>query len=803
MFINYLKIALRNLLKYRGYSAINIIGLAIGIACCLLISLYVQQETSYDKEHPEADKLYRVSIIKGANSFAQGQASVSYPTAEVLLENYPEVQAAARIFNLSGLDASIRIGEQQFTEDKFFFAEASLPNLFSMPFLRGNKAAALQEIFAVIVTESTARKYFGTLEVLGRRLTVSMNGFSHDFQVSGVVEDPPENTHFKYHFLASLESFRHYFNDPNRFATTWFVYPFWTYIKLADGADPAALESQFRQLVKNHFPKTRQDNVLFLQPVKDIHLHSQLDNEFEANNDVIYIYIFSAIAALVLVIACINFVNLATARSIHRAREVGIRKVLGAHRLQLIRQYLAESLLTTAIALVLSLGLVELLLVVFNRFTDLQLNFNYVNNGAALVILVIIALAAGLLAGLYPAFFLSSFQPVKTLKSDAGGQFSGGRLRKFLVAAQIFISVILLAGILIMNRQLEFMQQKKLGYSQDKMMMVEIRDSAYSNQENFLSFKKRLMALPEVAAVTRNSRIMGEAFPIRSIYPRAIDSDDQKQITPFLFTGNDFVTAYDLEVLEGRDFSEDFTSEDTPEYILNESAVAAFDLQDPLGREIITGDRVRRRGKIIAVIKDFHFASLHEAIQPLVIGKINAFGYRYASVRLQGGFLPDVINQIRQIWQGVEKERPFSFTFLDDRMAMTYQFEIKLRNVITYFTLLAVFIACLGLLGLAAFSTERRSKEIGIRKVMGARMQNILGLLLSDFVKLALAAILVAWPVIWLLMNPWLENFAYRISIDWWIYLTAAVLALVITVMTVSYQAFRAALRNPVQTLRQ
>lgn len=798
MFSNYLKIAFRNLLKYKAYSAINVFGLAIGIACCAIIFLYVQHETGYDNYHRDIEQLYRVAIMKGVATINQGQASVSYETAEMFRKDYPEVLNTARIFQF-GADVAVKIGEQLFPEKRFYFAEQSLFELLTIPFLYGYPQTALTEPHSLVVSEAVAQKYFNQINALGKTLTLSAAGVEVDYKITGVVRNAPQNTHFKYDLLATFDDWEAYI-DPPDFLKSWFSYNFWTYLKLKEGYPASQLEAKFPEFIKRYFPETRQDNELFLQKVRDIHLHSHLENEFEANNNIIYIYIFSIVAVLVLVIACINFMNLTTARSMNRAKEVGMRKVLGAQRMQLVKQFLMEALLTSVFALILALALVELFVVIINDLVGASLRINYLGNFPFLLLFIGIALLTGLFAGIYPAFFLSSYQPVKVLKGMFSRTSAGASLRKALVTAQMVITVILLIGIITISRQLDYVRNKNLGFQKEQVLLIEVNATRLADNTAYNSFKDRLLQHSEIRGVTKHTWLMGQEFPIRSIFTGAV-SEAEKIVMPFVFVGHDYATVYGLEFLEGRDFSKEFSTDTTFAYILSESAVKQLGLSDPIGREIASGDRNPRRGPIVGVIKDFHFNSLHKPIEPLILGLFD-FGMPYIAIRLDIRTLPQTVEIVKETWNEFEPQRPMSFFFLDDRLNQVYSFEARLGKIVSYFTGLAIFIACLGLFGMASFTAQQRTKEIGVRKILGATVRNIILSFCAEFTKLVLIANLIAWPVSYLLMKSWLQSFAYRIDIGWWIFALAGTLALLIALLTVSYQAIRAAVANPVKSLR-
>ncbi len=799
MLKNYLLVAARNLLKHKAYSFINIFGFAVGMACCGAILLYLQKELSYDQYHDRAGQLYRLAVWKDATGNKQGQASVSYELAEVLRKEYPEVLEAGRVYK-TPQTAVVKIDDRQFSEERFFFADSNIFKIFTIPFLKGEASTALAQPNSLVVTAAIAEKYFGTREVLGKVVAVNLNNRDIDFKITGVLANAPENTHFKYDVLASFQNVDQTVANPG-LLKSWFFYAFWTYVKLPADYPAAAFEAKLAQVVKKYFPPTRQSSQLFVQAVSDIHLTSHLENEMEGNNNITYIYIFAAIALLVLVVACINFVNLTTARSLPRAKEVGLRKVLGAHRVQLIKQFLAESLLVSALAVILALGMIELFLFAFNALGLMQLRLYLFANGLWLPGFIALGLLTGLCAGLYPALFLSGFQPGKTLKGIFAKTAGGTRLRRGLVVFQMAITIVLLVAIATISQQLRFVRSKNLGFQKEQMLLIKSAGSTLAREQpNYESFKQQLLQMPEIAGVTRISAPMGKGFPVRSIFFNEID-ESKKVAIPYIFAGHDFAAVYGLELVAGRDFSKSFSTDTNFVYLTNVAAIKKYDLNPALGKFIASGDLNPRRGQIVGILQDFHFAPLHQPLEPLIVGLFNG-PLPYISVKLRSEDLAGAVSQIEKRWAQFEPDRPLEFSFLDDQLDQAYRFEAQLGQVVSYFTGLAIFIACLGLFGMASFAAEQRTKEIGIRKVLGASVAGVIALLSQEFTKLVLAGFVLAAPLAYFAMQRWLSDFAYRITLGPEIFLLAGALALIIAWLTVSYQAVKAALANPIESLR-
>ncbi len=798
MFKNYLLIAARNLRKNLAYSFINIFGLAVGMACCGVILLYIQREVSYDRYHPDYAQLYRVAIWKDATGLKQGQASVTYELANVLRKEYPEVLGAARLYRTTQTPV-VKIDDRQFSEENFYFADSTIFDLFALPLLKGEAATALTQPNSIVLSRALAEKYFRSFDVIGRVIAVNLNNRDLDFKITGVLANAPENTHFKYEALLSFHNVDQATNFTD-ILKSWFAYSFWTYVKLPAGYPPAAFEAKLPQVVKKYFPPTRQNSQLFLQPVTAIHLTSQLEGEIEGNNNIIYIYIFAAIALLVLVIACINFMNLTTARSLQRAKEVGMRKVLGAYRLQLVKQFLAEAMLVSGVAVVLGMGLIELFLTIFNNLSTIQLHLNLFGNGLWVLGFMALGLLVGLLSGIYPAFFLSAFQPSKTLKG-VFAKTAGARLRKGLVVVQMAVTVMLLVAIATISQQLQFIHDKNLGFQKEQMLLLKSAGTKLATSlASFETFKGQLLQTSNVRGVTRISAPMGKGFPIRSLFFKEI-VESEKVAVPFIFAGHDFATVYNLEMVAGRDFSKAFSTDTNFVYLVNESAAKQYDLNPAIGRVIASGDRNPQRGPIVGVVKDFHFAPLHQKIEPLVIGLFNG-PLQYISVKLTSTNLSQTVGQIEKLWAQIEPDRPLEFSFLDDQLDQAYRFEAQLGKIVSYFTALAIFIACLGLFGMASFAAEQRTKEIGIRKVLGASVSGVIALLSRDFARLVFWGFMIAAPPAYLAMNRWLNDFAYRIALGPGIFLFAGLAAFAIALLTVSYQSIKAALTNPIEALR-
>ena len=803
MFINYLKIALRNLLKHKGYSTINIFGLTLGMACCVLIMLYVQDELSYDRYHANAERIYRVSRQwtnqDGRISLHLGH--IAPPFGPLLKSDFPASVLEVTRFLRPGTPL-VSYGDHHFQESRFFFADSTVFSIFSWELISGDPMTALAEPNSVIISESTSKKYFGGEDAVGKVLRYNQQ---EDLKVTGVMRDIPENSHFQADFLCSFISFENAVGAQN-LERNWGSNNFATYILTPETFDPAAFMAQLPAFIDKHMGPAPNGNrpstgtQLNLWPLSSIHLTSHLDSEVEPNSDVTYIYVYSAVALFVLLIACFNFMNLSTAHASRRAKEVGIRKVLGAYRLLLIRQFLGESILISFIALMVALGGVHLLLPWFNAFVAKSLALNYAGNWPGLLALASIAVIVGMAAGVYPAFFLSAFQPASVLKGETARGRAGLKFRSILVVTQFAISIALIVSMGIVYDQLEFMRKKNLGF--DKEMIVYLPANSRI-REQFAGLRDQLLSQPGITDVTISSRVPSGRL-LDSQGGTAEVGGDMRQITSRIadiHVDHNFMKAYRVPFAAGRDFDINLASDSTEAFILNEVSIAAIgwsSAEESIGKRFQYGGRT---GKIIGVVRDFHFESLHQKIAPIVF-LINPGRFNAVSVRIAAGHAENVLDILKDRWQLLRPNYPFIPQFVDEQFNRQYESEERLGLVFGIFSGLAVVIACLGLLGLASFVAERRTKEIGVRKVLGASIANIVFQLTKQFTLLVLVANLVAWPLAYFVMTSWLDGFAYRTNIGLFTFLFAGALAILVAFLTISYQAIRAAMANPVKSLR-
>ena len=807
MFRNYLNVALRNILRHKVHSSINVVGLAIGLASFVLIFLYVKDELSYDKYHEKSDRIYRVaSLVEGA----ENSASMSFPVAPALLDEYSTyVEAATRFFNFQAPAMTISYtganGEIiRYNESRFFFADSTTFDVFDFELLRGDASTALSIPNAVLVTETTARRYFDDADPIGKSIRLERNG-NVDFEIVGVLADTPRNSHFEFDFLASMVTLDAFGNGGPFLGTNWYYNPAWTYIVLREGADRASFEAEFPDFIRRHWPSfIIEDSEMYLQRLTDIHLTSRLDFEIRANSDKAYVKIFSIIAFFILVIACINFMNLTTARSTQRAREVGMRKVLGALRPQLVRQFLGESTLLAVIATIVALPLIYISLPVLNNFADKALSFSPIGEPALFLGLFAVALLVGGLSGLYPALFLSSFQPASVLKGTMrlGTASAATVIRKSLVVMQFAISILLIVGTLIAYNQLDYMRSKSLGFDKDEVILINILGSPVSPQYD--AFKRQLLEDSRVVNVTAVHDVPGSKYQSLSY---TLEGRNESSQLPNMWVYDDAVTTLKMELLAGRDYSEDFPADSANSIIINESLSQLMGFGTPeetIGRRITVFNNTT---EVIGVVKDFHYASLHADIGPFVLDYFRGPGLfqgqgRYVAVRITPGDATQALSFLRDKWAQFVPDREMEFTFLNQELDDLYKGEVTLGRVATGFSILAILVACLGLFGMAMFSTQMRTKEIGIRKVLGSSTMGIVNLLSRESAVLVGLAFLIACPIAFFSIQRWLESFTFHTNVTILPFVIAGILVLVFAWMTVSLQSMKAASADPVESIQ-
>ncbi len=803
MFKNYVKIAIRNLLRNKLYSFLNIAGLAIGIACCVLILLYVQDELSFDRFHEKADRIFRVNSHFFISERTMHFATTAHVQGQMFKDEYPEVENYVR-FNQYGLRRVIRYKENTFYEEKFIYADHTLFDVFSFKLIKGNPKDALVKPNSLVVTEEMAEKYFGSDDPIGKDLRVNIDTL---FKVTGVMENIPKTSHIRPDFFASFSSLN---LEPTGNAAQDMLsnIDYLTYILLREGADYKEFEQKLVGFIDKYIGAVLKglggSARLEVQPLTRIYLHSDLDSELERTGDISYVYLFSGIGLFILLLACLNFMNLATARSANRAKEVGLRKVVGAQRFQLIKQFLGESMILTFIALILSLLLASLTMPIFRNISAKDLTMGIFSNPVLMAGLLALFFVVSIIGGSYPAFFLSAFRPVEVLQGKLKRGAKSSILRIVLVSLQFTVSIVLIIGTLIVHKQLNYIRNSKLGYDKDHVVALRIRNP--ETQKKYEAIKSELLRHPKILNVSASSSLpLGQNdFSVH----HAVGKPEDELIMLFgQIVDEDFIDTYKIEMVQGRDFSKEFPTDPEEAIIVNEAAVKKLGWQDnPLNKEIerFTSLTTRKKYRIIGVVKDYHFQSLHEEIQPMILFNAAVYGgnYNRISVRVRPENIRETIGFIESKWAEFDSQYPLEYIFVDDQFDSLYRAEERLGQLFGYFTALAILIGCLGLFGLTSFTAEQRTKEIGIRKVLGASVPSVIMLLVREFTKWVLLAVLIAWPIGYFVMKTWLQNFHYRISLGFDTFLLAALLALIISIITVSYQSIRAALANPADSLK-
>jgi len=806
MIKNYFKIAFRNLMRGRFISFINLFGLTIGITCCLLILAYIINELSFDKYNKNAKEIYRVT--RSFNNPETGAvnlnlSTIAPPFGPLLQQDFPAIKKITRLLDNS--PAPLKYGDKLFNEPNVFFADENIFDVFDVNLVKGDPKKALNDPFTVMLTEDAAQKYFGKEDAIDKLIKLD-NRF--DLRVTAVYKAFPANAHVHPGMMISFSTLKDSaIYGEQGLRTNFGNNAFFTYLLLPKGFNAATLEAQFPAFLNKNMPqrmskyKPSQGTALALQKLTDIHLRSHTDFEAEENGDINRVYIFSAIALFILFIACINYMNLSTARSALRAKEIGIRKTIGALRKEIIAQFLSESVLTAWIAMILAFVITWLTLPLLSSLSGQQLSINVLLNWKILTAIFFIPFVVGFISGIYPALFMSSFRPVKVLKGlfKAGG--SSISFRKVLVTAQFAISIILLISTAIVFKQLNYMQQKSLGFNKDRIITLPYNPVL---DDKFAAFRSDLLANNNIKDAARSSRIptgrlldnMGASISRGdSLVP--INADIK-----FVQADENFVTTYGIKMVAGKDFSKNYAA-DTSAFLINEAAVKTLGLksnEDAIGKPMGYG---QRKGNIVGVINDFHFESMHQKITPIILIVANSpNSYGRISIKLNTANIPAALTFIESTWKKFLPETPYEYDFLDTNFKKLYESEQKQATIFTIFACIAIFIACLGLFGLSAFSITQRIKEIGIRKVLGASTGSIVSLLSGDFLKLVALAAIIAFPIAWYAMDNWLRDFAYRTSISWWIFIAAGIIAASIALFTISFQAIKAALANPVKNLR-
>lgn len=807
-----LRTALRHLWRYKGYTFINVFGLAIGLACSVLLAQHVATELRYDTFHTNADRIYRVTQHVQNENTDDHNASVQYLVGPFLKEDYPEIQAMTRLWrDFSPLTSAelpnVRHGNEVIQEPRFFYADSAFFDVFSFELLAGDPNRVLRRPNEVLLTEQTAKRYFGDADPIGQTITIADT--NADLEVIGLVADPPPHSHIQFDFLASITTLENgwmnAFQEPVPKGSLWTWNNTWTYVLLPKSHDPSSLEAKLGSFVERRLPERFHTSQSFrLQPLSAIHLTSDLDAEMKPGGNRTMVYVFSGIALFILLIALINFMNLATARALRRAREVGIRKVLGAHRRQLTRQFLGEALLMSGAAGIISLLLLFLFIPTFNTLINAHLTWYNFFEPTTLLLFCSSVVGIGILAGLYPALLLSAFKPVEVLHNQLVRSGRTAWIRQSLVVAQFSISILLFIATGVVYTQVDYLVNKELGFEADQIVVVNV--NALGRSGTYQTYVNQLLQHERIVAATST-----ESIPGRFVYNYYLRPEgfalDQVQAIPYLWTDAYFPKVFGLTFLEGQEASQNVRG---IAYVLNEAAVQALGwADDALGKQIFReqNGKTQWQGTVTGIVKDFHFRPLHSPIEPLILGVAptspdRRFSWGYSLLRVQPGNLQETIAYIHEQWQAVAPDWPFDYFFLDDNLAQLYEAEQNIQRLLTTFAGLALLIACLGLFGLAAFMAEQRTKEIGIRKVLGASTLALILLLTRTFSGLVVLAFIIASPLAYVIMNRWLDTFAYRMDMPISLFILAGLAALLLAWLTVSVQALKAARTNPVDTLQ-
>jgi putative ABC transport system permease protein len=806
MIRNVLLIAFRNLIKHKTYSFIKIAGLAIGLASFIMIMLYVRFELSYDKYHSKADRIYRVSRQwfdeKGASSLHLGHVAAPFGV-HLRMQFSDDIEKVARFLRN---DPLIRCDDKVFQEDRFFFAEQDAFDIFSYEVIHGDTRSALAEPNTLVMTESSAMRYFGTTDVVGKTVQYEDNGVT-DFKISAVIRDVPANSHFHFDMLGSFKSVEAFFGV-DQLMRNFGGNNYSTYVLLKEGAEVQNIKRRVPELIDRVMPphphqkgKASQSTTLNFWRLADIHLHSNLDSEIEPNSRIELVYAYTLIAVFILLIACINFVNLFTARSADRAKEVGLRKVVGADRAGLIRQFLGETLFVAIASLGVAVLLVEAGLPYFNAFVAKPLVLNWMSNPLELGALILLVLVVGVAAGLYPAFYLSAFRPAVVLKGEYKTQGRGERFRAILVVAQFTITIALIASLTIVKDQLDYVNRKDLGFSKENLIRLPIDPSML---QRYSVIRQELLEHPGIRDVSMSSRVPSGRLLDASGGKYEID-EEMKELPvriADIHVDHRYFQTFGIPMIAGRDFDASMATDTLESFVVNEATVKALgwpDAASAVGKRFEYSSN--RKGRIIGVVKDFHFENLHQPISPMVFvlttGRVFSLTIRISDRDRDG-----VLAYVNQKWNEWRPGYPFAYSFIDDNYRHQYQDEEKLATIIGAFAVLAIVVACLGIFGLAMFTTRKRTKEIGIRKVMGASVTSILRLLSSQFARYVVVAAVVAAPVAYYAMDRWLSGFAYHTDIGWWVFVQAGLMALIIAVGTVAVQSYKAAVSDPVKAIR-
>jgi putative ABC transport system permease protein len=798
MLTNYLKIAWRNLWNNKVHSTINIFGLALGIACSLLIIYHVKEELRYDKGFTKADRIYRITLQEIGDG-ARHWAATSPPLGVLVKEEIPEIKNSARFYRFGSLFShTSEAGEvKRFEEKNGFFADADAVDMFDLAFSRGDAATALSVPNAIILSETMARKYFGKEDPLGK--TIQDDNKKLPLKVTGVVKNFSFPSHLQFDYLVSMATISKYLDQRSQENRSWSA--FYTYVLLDKARSAATVQPKLSRFMVKYYEatgETKQEILstrkLLLQPITSIHLHSKLEKEMAANSDIAYVYIFSIAALFILLVAAVNFINISTAQAFNRMKEIGLRKVVGATRPQLVRQFLGESFLITLLATVIALIVFNAVMPFYNHLTGKSTPVEQVASLSNVGLLLLLILSIGLLAGLYPAWFVARFNPVNSLKGKRNTASPVNLVRKGLVVFQFVVSVFMIFSTVVIYRQMRLFHNKDLGFDKQQLVAVTMYEPMWQHFGKLIHEMDKNSA---IAGYSVASHLPGERFGMHPFKPIGT-LDDEEQGCRVMYGDDKLLPTLRISLAAGRNFFSQFPDIKQTEFIINEAAVKVFQLKDPVGNNfVLDGDT----GSIVGVVKDFNFASLHMPIEPMVI-QYNPYRANYLLLKVQPGQLPQTLQFMESNIKSLSPSSAFSYTFIDDKLNRLYDAENRMSQVFKVFAAFAIFISCLGLFGLSAYAARLRTKEIGVRKVLGASVPHVTLLLSKDFMVLVLLATLIAWPIAWFTMSRWLDGFAYRVGINGWVFVLSGIFAMLVALLTVSFHAIKAALLNPVNSLK-
>ena len=798
MYNNYFKVAWRNLWNNKLFSLINLSGLSAGLACCILIFLFIQHELSYDRFHAQARNIYRLTSVMQRTNGESELAVTPAPWAPLMKKNFPEIKNYTRLLKDERAVMGVP-GQQHFYESRLLYADSTFFSVFTVTMRQGEIGKALARSNSMVLTADAAQKYFGDTDPIGKVLEVNSFGRSYNVEVTAVVDELPPTSHFRFDFLVSMETL-------GDLSDMWAFHMFQSYLLLNDNALPGSVQEKLPALADKYItnnPKADGKNDIHLQRLTDIHLRSHLIGEIDTNGNITYVYVFEGVALFILLTACFNFANLSTAKSLARAKEVGLRKVVGAQKNQLLAQFFSETILFALIALLIAVGLTYVMLPLFSQIAGRELIIDFRKNYPLLLTLIVLVGGVGLIGGLYPALVLSAFRPIEVLKGKFSKSNSGTSFRKVLVSFQFVISIALIASTLIVGKQLDFVQTKHPGFNRENVVVLTLPTDADSARLE--SFKSELLNDHMMISAGASSTLPSENIAVNQMNDGNSDLSTGSAMQ-MLFIDNDFVSTIQMQLIAGRNFDKKSDNDLEEGFIINEEAVKKFGWQTPneaIGKTVqwVSPTEIRKKGKVIGVVKDFNITPLRTAVQPLVM-HYQPQRLRYLYLRVNQGNATRAITSVQKQFNQFFPQQSFEFTFLDDTLNNLYRGEQKLSAVFSSFSFLAIFIACLGVFGLSFYSIQQRIKEIGVRKILGASTFRITSHLLKEFVKPVIIASFIATPIAWYLMNEWLKDFAYHIEISWKVFFIVTLSVLVLTLLTMIVQSVKAALANPVESLR-